>query len=124
MGKVFISYSQDSADHSEKVKNFADNLRRLGVDAELDKYTPTPSLGWPTYMVQNILESEFVICVCSAKYKNRFEQRDPIGTGKGAKFEGKLITDIIYEAEINDKFIPVFIDDNNDTSLIPLVLLS
>lgn len=124
MGKVFISYSQDNANHSEKVKNFADNLRRLGVDAELDKYTPTPSLGWPTYMIQNILEAEFVICVCSAKYKERFEQREPIGTGKGAKFEGRLITDIIYEAEVNDKFIPVFIDDYNDTSIIPLVLLS
>lgn len=122
--KVFISYAQDSDGHSEKVEKFAENLRLLGIDAEIDKYTPNPSFGWPTYMVQNILDSEFVICVCSAKYKNRFEQREPIGKGKGAKFEGRLITDLIYESEVNDKFIPIFIDDNNDTSLIPLVLLS
>lgn len=124
MGKVFISYTQESPEHNKSVKDFADKLRSLGVDVEIDKYTPSPQEGWSTYMVRNIIDSEFVLCVCTDTYKKRFEQREPIGKGKGAKFEGKLITEIIYENELNERFIPVFLDKNGTVSQIPVVLSS
>lgn len=72
MGKVFISYTQESPEHNKSVKDFADKLRSLGVDVEIDKYTPSPQEGWSTYMVRNIIDSEFVLCVCTDTYKKTF----------------------------------------------------
>lgn len=124
MDKVFISYSHDNKVHEQKVIDLAARLRELGVDIELDKYTPHPDEGWPTYMIKNVTNSRFTLCVCSQPYKDRFEQREPIGIGKGAKFEGKLITDIIYESEVNDKFIPILLDKEYGDTYIPIVLKS
>ena len=39
---VFISYSHDSPEHSERVLAFSNKLRELGVDAELDQYLTRP----------------------------------------------------------------------------------
>lgn len=122
MCKVFISYSHDNEEHKNKVANLAAKLRVQGVDVELDTYTPHPDEGWPTYMLHNVVDSQFTLCICSQKYKDRFEQREPIGVGKGAKFEGKLITQIIYESEVNGKFIPILLDSGYGEETIPIVL--
>lgn len=124
MDKVFISYSHDNETHNQKVADLAAKLRKLGVDVELDQYTPHPDEGWPTYMIKNVTNSRFTLCICSQPYKDRFEQREPIGVGKGAKFEGKLITEIIYESEVTDKFIPILLDDGYSDTTIPIVLKS
>lgn len=73
-------------------------------------------------MLRNILESDYVLCACTETYKNRFEQNEPIGKGKGAKFEGKTITQIIYDNEVNIKIIPVFIGNTPNIDCIPQVL--
>lgn len=122
MAKVFISYSQDSEEYCRKVADFAAKLIKMGVDTEIDQYTPNPIEGWPTYMLRNILESDYVLCACTETYKNRFEQNEPIGKGKGAKFEGKTITQILYDNEINTNIIPVFIDTTPRIDHIPQVL--
>lgn len=122
MCKVFISYSHDNEEHNNKVANLAAKLRAQGVDVELDTYTPHPDEGWPTYMLHNVVDSQFTLCICSQKYKDRFEQRELIGVGKGAKFEGKLITEIIYESEVIGKFIPILLDCGYGEETIPIVL--
>ncbi len=46
--------------------------------------------------------------VCTEKYKQRYEGKASTGEGKGAKWEGFIITSELYEAEAkNTKFIPV-----------------
>lgn len=107
MSKVFISYTHEDETHNSKVVALATMLRELGVDVEMDRYTPHPEEGWPTYMIKNVMNSDFTLCICSEEYKNRFERNEKIGIGKGAKFEGKLITQIVYDSEINNKFIPI-----------------
>jgi hypothetical protein len=47
MEKVFISYSHDSPEHSERVLALSNRLRALGIDAELDRYHVRPTQGWP-----------------------------------------------------------------------------
>lgn len=121
MPRVFISYSSDSDAHKERVKNFADFLVDNGIDIEFDQYTPSPQYGWPEYMVDSIEKSDFVLCVCTKEYKLRFENKAPIGKGKGAKFEGKIIADIVYEQEYNSKFLPI-IFDKTDSINIPRVI--
>jgi len=90
MPKVFISYSHDSEELEEEVKDLADKLIELGVQAEIDQYTTNPKQGWPQYMLENILESDYILCVCTKIYKNRFENKEKIGRGLGAKFEGNM----------------------------------
>lgn len=119
MPKVFISYSHDSLELEENVKNLADTLIKYGVQAEIDQYTPNPKQGWPQYMLENIISSDYVLCVCSETYKKRFENDELVGVGLGAKFEGKYITQILYSEEYNRKIIPVIF--TND-SVIPFAL--
>ncbi|MBD7910036.1 toll/interleukin-1 receptor domain-containing protein [Clostridium cibarium] len=107
MPKVFISYSHDSQELEEKVKNLADILIQYGVNTEIDQYTTNPVQGWPQYMLENILSSDYILCVCTENYKKRFENEEKIGVGLGAKFEGKYITQILYADEYNKKVIPI-----------------
>lgn len=122
MPKVFISYSQDSKEHCKNIADFAAKLIEMGIDTEIDQYTTNPKEGWPMYMLRNILESDYVLCACTETYKNRFEQDETVGKGKGAKFEGKTITQIIYDNEVNTNIIPVFIGNTPDIDYIPQVL--
>lgn len=123
MCKIFISYTHDSDEHCKKVEELAAFFIGHGIDTELDQYTPHPSEGWPTYMLRHILDSDFTLCVCTETYKARFEQEEKIGIGLGAKFEGKIITQLVYESELNEKFIPVLLDSAYDSkSAIPTVL--
>ena len=100
MPNVFISYSHDSKELEEKVKSLADTLIQYGVETEIDQYTPNPVQGWPQYMLENILKSDYILCVCTENYKKRFENKEKIGVGLGAKFEGKYIQQILYSGEI------------------------
>ena len=112
MPNVFISYSHDSKELEEKVKSLADTLIQYGVETEIDQYTPNPVQGWPQYMLENILKSDYILCVCTENYKKRFENKEKIGVGLGAKFEGKYIQQILYSGEYNSKVVPIVFEDN------------
>ena len=71
--KVFISYNWDSAEHMDRVLELADRPRRDGVDAWIDQYEESPALGWQTWMLHRIEDSDFVLVVCTETYKWRWE---------------------------------------------------
>jgi hypothetical protein len=106
---VFISYSQDSAEHREKVLRLAERLRQDGLDARLDQHVNgTPEQGWPRWMLDQLDEASFVLVVCTETYYRRFRGHDELGRGKGADWEGSLITQEIYDARSRTvKFVPV-----------------
>jgi hypothetical protein len=120
--KVFISYSYDSKAHADAVHLLAEDLRQRGVAVNIDRYELHPPQGWPQWMLQQVEGSNFVLCVCTAKYKERFENQTPSEEGKGARFEGSVITQAIYRnASQNAKFIPVLLDGGSSDN-IPAVL--
>ncbi|HWO97229.1 MAG TPA: SEFIR domain-containing protein [Bacillus sp. (in: firmicutes)] len=121
--KVFISYSHDSEEHKQKVLDLATKLIEWGIDCELDQFLEgTPTEGWPRWMVNQLENVDFVLIVNSEIYKERFEGRAPEGKGQGGKWEGAIITQQLYEAEMNNtRFIPV-VFNFEDTKHIPLVL--
>ena len=86
MPNVFISYSHDSQELEQKVKSLADTLIQYGVQANIDQYTTNPIQGWPQYMLENILKSDYILCVCTENYKKRFQNEEKIGVVLGAKF--------------------------------------
>jgi hypothetical protein len=60
--------------------------------------------------------------VCTETYARRFNGTEPAGKGLGAKWEGAVITQSLYDAEAgNDKFIPVLFSPQ-DALHIPTVL--
>jgi hypothetical protein len=120
--KVFISYSHDSAEHNDRVLALANQMRADGIDCHLDQYEMSPPEGWARWMIQQIEDADFVLVVGTEEYKNRFEHKTEPGTGLGAKWEGTVINQKIYELEShNVKFIPI-VFSQADTKNIPSVL--
>ena len=123
--KVFISYSHDSPEHSDRVLALSDRLRGPllgGIDAWIDQYEESPTEGWPRWMTKQIKDAGYVLVVCTATYQGRFDDEEVVGKGKGAKWESANITLDLYEKESqNDKFIPI-IFSHSDVAHIPLTL--
>jgi hypothetical protein len=98
--KVFISYSHDSTEHAEAVLALAQRLRQDGVDAWIDQYeNGTPEEGWPRWMLNRLDWAQTVLLVCTQTYYRRFRGHDDPDKGKGADWEGQLITLDLYDAK-------------------------
>jgi len=112
MPKVFISYSQDSPEHSARVLELANALRGHGVDAELDQYHVRPEHGWPHWCAEQLREenAEFVLLVCTETYRKRVENKVPADEGRGVYWEGAIISNYLYVAKGNRCFIPILLD--------------
>ncbi len=128
--KVFISYSWDSDDHKKNVLGLANTLRlKVGIDAQIDRYVQakppyTPPQGWNVWMSERIEWAEFVLIIFTETYKRRFEGKEETGIGLGVSWEGAIIRNDIYNAQLRDtKFIPV-VFSQSDLGYIPLVLNS
>lgn len=100
--KVFISYSWDDDIHKEWVRTFASRLRADGVDARLDTWHTGPGDNTPEFMDREVRESDFVLCICTPRYKERSDNR--IG---GVGFEGGLLTSDYFANRNQRKFIPI-----------------
>jgi hypothetical protein len=124
ISKVFISYSHDSPEHVDRVLSLADRLRAEGIDCHIDQYETSPPEGWPRWMVNQIETANCILVVCTEKYNLRFRGKSTDEKGLGAKWEGAIITQEIYEAESNNsKFIPVLFSPE-DIAHIPITLRS
>lgn len=106
--RVFISYSHDSDTHREFVRNLANDLRRDGLDCQIDQYVNGfPPEGWQRWMENQIEQADFVLIVCTPLYLQRYRGNDPDG-GRGVNFEGVVISQTLYDHYYrNTKFIPV-----------------
>ena len=105
--RVFISYSLDSTEHEQSVFVFSKRLRDDGVDAILDQYESPPE-GWPAWMERSIAEADFVLMICTSKYRLRVENKDEPARGHGVVWEASIIYNHLYRAKmISPKFIPV-----------------
>ena len=115
-----ISYSHDSPNHEERTLALCQRLRDEGVDAQIDQYVEgTPEEGWPRWMQNQLDRSEFVLVVCTETYYRRFRGLEEPGKGKGADWEGSLITAEIYQSKSQTKkFVPL-VFDHRDVEFIP-----
>lgn len=120
--KVFISYSHDSPRHIDRVLKFSSRLRADGLDSHIDQYETSPNEGWPRWTANRIEEANFVLVVCTETYERRFRGRGETSQGLGAKWEGAVITQELYDKEGNNtKFIPVLFS-SHDSMYIPVFL--
>jgi tetratricopeptide (TPR) repeat protein len=106
--RAFISYSHDSPEHMDRVLEFSNRLRADGVDCHIDQDETSPTEGWLRWMRNQINAAEFVLAVCTEKYRLRFQGEEEPGIGLGANREGSIIDQHIYDdGGRNDKFLPV-----------------
>ena len=121
--KVFISYAWETPAHQENVVSLANALRDNGIESRIDVFIPgMPPEGLPAWMLLQIRWADYVLCVCTEKYRKRCEGEEEPGKGKGVKWEGGIITRTLYQQEFqNNKFIPV-VFDKNDIANIPTIL--
>jgi TIR domain/Effector-associated domain 8 len=117
--KVFISYSHDSEIQKDRALALADRLREDEIDCNIDQYEMAPPKGWPRWMLDEIESADFVLVVCTEQYNRRFRANEAYGRGKGATWEGGVITQELYDAQgENSKFVPVVFTPH-DLSFIP-----
>jgi tetratricopeptide (TPR) repeat protein len=76
-------------------------------------------------VLDQVEAADFVLAICTAAYRRRFEKKEKAGKGLGVKFEGAVITTDIYDNDSNNaRFIPVWPDhepeDHRPTILRPV----
>jgi hypothetical protein len=125
--KVFISYAWESEDFRKEVATLAHWLQTNG-DGKITVVTDhlythrAPNVGWPTWMANQIEDSDVVLIICTKAYHDRFRKKEAKGKGRGAIYEGAIITQELVNAQtINDKFFPI-LPDGGDLENIPLIL--
>jgi len=116
--RIFLSYSHDSPEHAARVLALAFQLRRDGVDARIDQFDAFPPEGWPQWCARQILDSDYVVLICTATYRQRFLGYEKPGAGRGVKWEGKILQNILYHDERNTRFQPV-VFSKDDERFIP-----
>jgi hypothetical protein len=99
---AFISYSWDDDEHKEWVRLLAARLRADGVDATLDTWATVPGDELPAFMERAVRDSDFVVIVCTPRYKGR---SDALQGGVG--YEGDIMTAEALTRRPTRKFIPV-----------------
>jgi len=102
MAKAFVSYSWDSDDHKAWVAQLAARLRADGVDVILDQWHVVPGDQLPEFMERAVRESDFVLIVCTKKYKERSDNRSG-----GVGYEGDIMSGEILTQRNQRKFIPI-----------------
>jgi TIR domain/SEFIR domain/Pentapeptide repeats (9 copies) len=123
--RVFISYSHDSSDHSARLLSLTQRLRREGVDATIDQFTPFPKEGWIRWMQRQLDEADFTLCVCTENYRIGFDGLREGPEGKGVNWEGQTIAQSIYDNRGNNSYyIPVIFAEEEMSDVIPRALRS
>jgi hypothetical protein len=102
---VFISYSWDSVNHRKWVSDFASRLKGEGIRIILDYWDAVPGDQLPVFMERAVRDSDFVLCVCTPKYKKKSD-----GRGGGVGYEGDIMTAEAFVKGNIRKFIPVLRD--------------
>ena len=107
--QVFISYSYETPEHKKQVLEVSKRLRDDGVATQLDQYVNgTPEQTWPRWMLDQLDWADYVLCICTETYYRRFRGYEEPGTGKGADWEGAIITQEIYDRKnLTKKLVPV-----------------
>ena len=99
---AFISYSWDNDSHRDWVRGLAERLRSDGVDIILDRWAAIPGDQLPAFMEQAIRENQYVLIICTPRYKTRSDAREG-----GVGYEGDIMTAEVMTQQNPRKFIPV-----------------
>ncbi len=97
--RILVSYSHDSDAHALRVAKLVERLRGDGFELAFDQdHDDEPSQGWPAWCDDQVEWADYVVAVCTATYRRRFERSEALGIGRGATWEGGRLRDTLYDA--------------------------
>lgn len=102
MTTTFISYSWDNDAHKAWARDLATRLRSSGIEVVLDQWHLVPGDQLTQFMESAVRDSEFVLIICTPRYKARSDNR----TG-GVGYEGDIMTAEVLTTRSERKFIPI-----------------
>lgn len=109
---AFISYSWDSESHKLWVRDFAAKLRGDGVAVVIDRWETVPGDQLPQFMEQAVRDNQYVLVVCTEKYRKKSDAREG-----GVGYEGDIMTAELFANRDHRKFIPVLRSGDWGTSV-------
>jgi hypothetical protein len=103
--RAFMSYSWDGRAHQDWVKTLAARLHAHGVKVTLDQWSLALGDQLPEFMETAVRENDFVLIVCTPRYKQKSDGR--LG---GVGYEGDVMTGEVLSGQNRRKFIPILRD--------------
>ena len=111
--RVFVSYAHDRGidGHRERALQLTQSLRLRGVEAVIDQFLEHDPPFWPRWMIDQVKAADYVLCLASPGYKERFDNNGDPSIGRGARWEGVFVTEELYSSFASNrrKFIAVVI---------------
>ncbi len=108
--KVFVSYSHDSKEHKDWVRNLCTKLRKNGVDVTLDQWDLRPGMDRTVFM-EGLRSSDRVLIVCTDNYVKKANNRQG-----GVGYEEIIITSELAQNLKTDKFIPIIREGSDEAN--------
>jgi hypothetical protein len=108
---AFISYAWENGEHCGWVREFAARLRRDGIDAKIDQWETALGDQLPAFMEGAIANNDFVLIICTPKYRLRSDQRKG-----GVGYEGDIMSAEVFSKKNHRKFIPLLRSGDWDES--------
>lgn len=106
--KVFISYCWTNEDYKVTVLQLAEALVSKSVDVILDRWDLHAGHDKYAFMEQSIERADKVLILCDELYTKKANAREG-----GVGTETEIITPDIYGKSLQEKFIPVIMEDFN-----------
>ena len=127
VASVFISYRQENATHSKRVREFALKLRAEGIEVIHDGLSQEdlfhgnqPPNGWGLWSIQQASTAPTVIIVGSAGWFRVINSPEPTSDGKGAAAEATCVFSRLYAGTAANDFAAIlFFDYANDLATLP-----
>lgn len=110
--KAFISYSWDSLEHREWVKELAIRLRHEGIETVLDQWHLALGDQLPQFMEESIRDNDYVLIICTPQYRVKSNERRG-----GVGYEGDIMSAEVLLNRNLKKFIPVLREGEIVTSI-------
>lgn len=108
---VFISYSWDSEEYKEWIRDFSEQLNDRGINVILDQNDLILGDPLPIFMEQSIAKSDYVLIMCTPKYKSKADSRKG-----GVGYEESIITSDVLFNQNHRKYITVLVSGTWETS--------
>ncbi|WP_417366727.1 toll/interleukin-1 receptor domain-containing protein, partial [Flavobacterium beibuense] len=111
--KIFISYSWDSEEHKDWVRNLADKLIENGIEVILDQYELRPGKNMLHFMDTAIQKADKVLIIFTENYKLKADKRKG-----GVGYEYSICNiDLFKQISDNEKYIPALRNGTYITSI-------
>lgn len=108
MKKIFISYAWDEVE-DVKVVEIARMLEEyIELDVTFDKWDINKGQELPLFMEKGIQQSDFVLIICSKRYKENTDKR--LG---GSGYEARLMSEEIFRNVDRARFLPILLNEKD-----------